>query len=107
MTGPKQPVPEDLLRHCDGKDALWLWFGLSGASFLALPRVLMHEMPDEWQGRMAELLREYDAAFPNQPDISSRVQITDLNGRLIPTPSWLTSYRHPDLDMIASLRGSS
>lgn len=38
-----------------GYDALWGWFGLSRASFLVLPRVLMHEMPDDWQLRMAAL----------------------------------------------------
>lgn len=34
---------------CIGENALWLWFGLSRASWLTLPRVLMHEMPDEWR----------------------------------------------------------
>ena len=28
------------------------WFGLSYASFLTLPRVLMEAMPEEWQRKM-------------------------------------------------------
>jgi hypothetical protein len=104
MSAAKQPPPDDLLEHTRGCDALWLWFGLSRASFLTIPRVLMHEMPDDWQGRMAELLREYDATFPNQPDIGTRVQAINLDGRLIPMPGWLVNYRHPDADAIARLR---
>ena len=30
-----------------GCDDLWEWFGLSRASWLTMPRILMHEMPAE------------------------------------------------------------
>ena len=86
----------------EGYEKLWGWFGLSHASFLTLPRVLIHEMPDEWQDKMADLLNEYYENFPNQPDIGTRVQITE-NGKLIKTPEWLVNYRHPDKDMIKKL----
>jgi len=68
--------------------ALQCWFNLSYASFLTLPRVLMEAMPVEWQNRMVALLNEYAEAFPNQPDIGTRVQVTDLSGKLIKTPEW-------------------
>lgn len=71
------------------------WFGLSYASFLTLPRVLMEAMPEEWQQKMTELLIEYDQTFPNLFDLGTSVQIT-RNGKLIKTPEWITSYRHPD-----------
>ena len=91
---------------CDkGEEALWMWFGLSYASWLTLPRVLMHEMPDEWQGKMAALLEEYNAAFPEQPDLGTRVQVTK-NGKLTRTPDWLINYRHPDMTMIKELRAN-
>lgn len=94
--------------HCGhGSDDLWLWFGPSRASWLTIPRVLMHEMPDEWQGKMAALLREYQEAFPNQPDIGTRVQVTDLRRKLIPTPGWLINYRHPQRDEINKLRSEA
>ena len=84
-------------------DAVHAWFGLSYATFLTLPRVLMQEMSDEWQERMVQLLREYEVEFPNQPDIGTRIQITQ-NGKLIKTPSWLLNYRYPDHETIQSLK---
>lgn len=73
-----------------GYARLWGWFGLSRASFLTLPRVLMHEMPDDWQKRMAVLLEEYGETFPNQPDIGTRVQC--LRGtKLAKFPEWILS----------------
>lgn len=89
-----------------GHDNLWLWFGLSHASFLTLPRVLMHAMSDEWQGKMAELLEEYDEAFPNQPNIGTRVQITQ-KGKLIAAPDWIVNYRHPDIEIIEKMKGDN
>lgn len=87
-----------------GHDALWGWFGLSYASFLTLPRVLMHEMPDDWQGRMAELLREYDDTFPYRLEVGSRVMATTPNGKFTTWPEWMLNYRHPDYDAIDDYR---
>lgn len=88
-----------------GYDALWGWFGLGRASYLTMPRVLMHEMPDEWQGRMAALLKEYDAIFHSWPDgMGTQVMVT-MHGRIVKTPGWILSYRHPDRDEINRLRG--
>lgn len=82
-----------------GYDALWLWFGLSRASFLTLPRVLMHEMPDEWQAKMAALLREMDEAFPRSP-----VRDAIVRRRSGPWPGWLLNYRRPQSDDINQAR---
>lgn len=89
-----------------GHSALWGWFGLSYASFLTLPRVLMHEMPDEWQAKMAALLREYDETFPGvyQLDLSPSVAFK-RNNRFTHVPRWLTNYRHPNRVVVDSLRG--
>jgi hypothetical protein len=87
----------------EGHDRLWLWFSLSRASFLTLPRVLMHAMPDEWQGQMAALLEEYDAAYTNLPDIGSTVRAT-RGGRLVAMPELYTNYRHPRREEIEALR---
>jgi hypothetical protein len=87
-----------------GYEALWGWFSLSYASFLVLPRVLMHEMPDNWQKKMAALLVEYQDAFPNQPDIGTTVRAT--NGRkLVRMPEVFTNYRRPDYEAIRAIRG--
>lgn len=84
-------------------EALQSWFNLSYASWLTLPRVLMEAMPIEWQDEMAALLNEYDETFPNQPEMGTRVQCTH-NEKLIPTPDWLSNYRHPDKQMIDQMR---
>lgn len=110
----KVPIPgvaEACMRHYRkirrgaGHDRLWLWFGLRRASWLTIPRALLHEMPDEWQGRLADLLAEYVEAFPNQPDLGTTVRTTDLSGKLVPVPKWMLNYRHPDFAAIDELRG--
>lgn len=85
------------------KPDLQSWFGLSYASWLTIPRVLMEAMPQDWQDRMAQLLNEYDAEFPNQPDLCTRVQVIK-NGKLTKTPKWLINYRHPDRGAINELK---
>jgi len=71
-----------------------------------MPRVLMHEMPDEWQGKMAALLNEYDATFANWPSgWGVRAQLTN-NGKMQAMPEWLTNYRHPDRAAIAKIRSA-
>ncbi|MCD2752679.1 hypothetical protein K4W61_09115 [Pseudomonas aeruginosa] len=87
-----------------GYDQLWAWFGLSRSAYAVLPRVMMHAMPDEWQGRFAELMDEWDDHWPNQPDITAHVQIKQ-NNRFISTPPWLLNYRHPDHNQLNAMRG--
>lgn len=86
-----------------GHDALWGWFGLSYAAFLTLPRVLLHEMPDEWQQKMADLLSELDEAFPNTPDVGFSVRAT-RHGKLVKMPDGFLYYRHPDYEAIDRMR---
>ncbi len=80
---------------------LGTWFGLSYSSWLTMPRVMMEAMPEEWQQRMADLLYEYDAAFPNNPDIYSQVNI------LVAGKQWLLNYRHPDREKINECRAQA
>ncbi|MBT7631292.1 MAG: hypothetical protein HN597_16555 [Desulfobacula sp.] len=72
----KSIIEQNQCTISDGKERLWGWFELSYASFLVIPRVLMHSMPDDWQNQMASLLEEYQDTFPNQPHIGTRVQAT-------------------------------
>ena len=72
--------------HIDeGYERLWRWFGLSRASWLTIPRVLMHEMSDEWQEKMAQLLEEYDRTWKMDLDVDSYVQLRK-DGKFIKTP---------------------
>lgn len=89
-----------------GYDKLWAWFGLSYASFLILPRSFLHEMPDEWQGRLVDLLREFGTTFSNIPgeyEFEYHVSVRK-EGKYVPCPEFLKNYRHPDRDMINSFR---
>lgn len=88
-----------------GKEKLWQWFGLSRASFLTVPRVLMHQMPDEWQDKMSDLLNEYNDTFPNVYKIDMSASVTfKREGKFCSAPDWLLDYRHPNLVEIDKLR---
>jgi hypothetical protein len=88
-----------------GHEALWQWFGLSYAAWLTLPRVLMHEMPDDWQARMAALLEEFNDTWTEAPEGCGIPTVTNLDsGRFKRWPAWLLNYRYPDSKMIAAIR---
>lgn len=90
----------------EGHDRLWGWFGLSYASFLVLPRVLMHEMPDEWQAKMAKLLEEYDERFDTGSLPGCKVQAVTVENKFRSWPDWVLNYRRPDRAAIADLQKS-
>lgn len=78
-----------------GYDQLWGWFGLSYAAWLTLPRILMHEMPDDWQAKMAQLLEQWDETWDTS-DLPC-TQVTGVrSNRFVAWPSWLMEYRHPN-----------
>jgi hypothetical protein len=85
-------------------EKLWQWFGLSRASFLVLPRVLMHEMPKQWQDKMTGLLQEYDNTFDTSDVCDSTTVLLRKNGKIIKTPEWIQNYRRPDRETIQSFK---
>ena len=87
----------------EGHAYLWGWFGLSYARWLTLPRALMHAMPDEWQGRMAKLLEEFDAEFPDW--CKQQLYVTAKEGtKFTKLPEELCEYRRPYTAEIEKLR---
>ena len=86
-----------------GYDRLWDWFSLSYASFLTLPRSMMHEMPEEWQWKMAALLEEWDNTWDSQalPEPSVTAKKDD---KFTKWPDWLLNYRRPNREEINKLR---
>jgi len=91
--------------HKKGFNALWGWFGLDHTSWLTIPRVLLHSMPDNWQQKMADLLQEYDNYWDfSTLQVGTKVQITNERGKLIKTPEWLLQYRRPNYEIIESLK---
>lgn len=94
---------DGVYRQPPGYEALWNFFGLSYASWLTLPRVMMHEMPDDWQARMAVLLHEFDDIY-NWPESIDRLTVSVKRGnKFAPMPAWL-AYRHPDIATIESFK---
>ena len=69
-----------------------IWFELSYAQFLTVPRLVMESMPYDWQEKMAELLEEMDATFDWRPKEGRYwVKLRDENGRFTEAP--LGDYR--------------
>lgn len=87
----------------EGYNKLWSYFGLSRASWLTLPRVMCHAMPDEWQRKMAELMEEWDDTWVNQPDFTPYVNLKQDN-KFTKTPEWLLNYRHPNEKVLESMK---
>ena len=50
-----------------GSNKLHSWWSLSYAQYLTIPRTVLQSMPDEWQGKMAELLEELDERIDWRP----------------------------------------
>lgn len=79
------------------EDPIHVWFGLTYASYLVLPRVALVSMPYNWQKRLVKLLDEMEEAFyPDNllPSETShyKVFLTDNSGRFVKDP--LRHYRH-------------
>ncbi len=69
------------------------WFELTYAQFLTVPRLVMQNMPLEWQEKMAALLDEMDETFDWRPKEGRYwVKLRDANGRFWHAP--LEDYRH-------------
>lgn len=81
-------------------DLIHDWFGLTYASYLVLPRVLMQEMPAKWQEKMVILLNEAQDTWEH--DDNYTVQLKDKKGRFKKDP--LADYRHPDWDAVNAAR---
>lgn len=81
-------------RSTSGASDLWEEFA-RGQTWVTLPRSLLHEMPDDWQSRFAELLDEWDAEW-NWPDDFpvSRVQAVGAKNRFTRFPPWLLEYKY-------------
>jgi hypothetical protein len=89
--------------HDNGAQNLHLWFELSYAQYLTVPRSILAAMPDEWQGKMADLLRALDATFDWRPEEGRYwCRLRDDAGRF--ADDRLAEYRHPDRAFIESLR---
>lgn len=49
----------------DENEPIHLWFSLSYANYLVLPRSVLQSMPVEWQRQFCRMLDQAHAAFPD------------------------------------------
>lgn len=84
-----------------GKHLLDEHFGMSRANFICIPRVILNNMPDNWQVRMADLLQECANEYPNQPN-DFIVRGKGRGGRMGKLSEAVTNYRHPDFDVLCA-----
>jgi hypothetical protein len=64
---------------------------------------MMHEMPDDWQMRMADLLNEWNATWDSN-DMPTPSVGAKQSGKYVRWPEWLINYRHPNSAKINALR---
>jgi hypothetical protein len=83
------------------KQDIHLWFSLSYAQYLTVPRSVLEAMPLEWQHKFTALLNELDETIDWRP-ASGRywVKLKDGNGRYV--KDRFMEYRRPDRDFIQS-----
>ena len=75
------------------------WFELSYAQFLTIPRLVMENMPLEWQEKMKALLYELDGTFDWRPEEGRYwVRLKDNSGRFCDAP--LSDYRRGTVEHI-------
>lgn len=78
-------------------------FGLSYASFLVWPRVLMQAMPREWQERFVALAEEFNETFTHyEPPRGYTIMGRDERNRYCRPP--LSQYRRLDWTEIERAR---
>lgn len=96
---------------------LWKLLSDQHAEFVIIPRVLAHEMPDEWQQRMVAIIEEYNAEFPNMPQMRLIIeQLVEEEpepnrfGGLLPKfskvslPTWMKDFNFPNKAAIGIVR---
>lgn len=70
------------------KEAIHEYFGLTYANYLVLPRTVLQSMPDEWQEKFVQMLREisYTLGDDWEPEGGYRVLALNKNKQFIKDP---------------------
>ena len=87
----------------EGHQKLHGIFGLTRASWALFPRAVMYEMSDEWQGKFAELMEEFNDTFAWDGDLSFHISAKDGN-KFTSLPEHLCNYRYPKREEIYAVK---
>ena len=78
-------------------------FGLTYASWFVVPRVILQEMPVEWQKRFLELMDEMNQEFDWEPDCTMEI-VFRKRGKYIKVPKYYRNYRRPDFGWLELIK---
>lgn len=80
-----------------------IWFEMSYAQYLTIPRSIMEAMPHEWQQKMSDLLDELDETYDWRPKEGRYwCRLKNDKGWFVEDP--LMQYRHPNSGYIQSIK---
>ncbi len=74
------------------------WFGLSYASWLTVPRIVLQSMPLEWQHQFVNLLNEMNNTFDWMPNNLSLSVTGKRENRFVRLPLLLNDYRRGKIE---------
>lgn len=83
---PEWVIPDDDIIHA--------YFGLSYASYLVIPRVVLQSMPKEWQDRFVKLMREVTDTLNAEWEPDGGYRVTALDGAGHFTKDPYANYEH-------------
>ena len=71
----------------DIKQDMHTWFELSYAQYLTIPRSVLQSMPEDWQYKFADLLKELDNTIDWRPDEGRYwVKLKNAKGQYVHDP---------------------
>lgn len=85
------------------EEPVHMMFGLSYASWLILPRVVLEAMPTNWQKKLVDLVRELDDAYEWHPGYDMFVQFRN-RGKIMTIPEHFNNYRRPDIAWLSGVK---
>ena len=82
------------------KNDAWLYFGLSYAHWLVLPRIALQSMPEEWQQEFFDLVDELEdrVIYPEGWDEITSFSVTARKGNKF-VKHVLPHYKHHNLEL--------
>jgi len=81
------------------------WFGLSRASWLTVPRIVLESMPIEWQHKFTNLLMEMNTTFDWKPDDMSFQVSAKVDNKFVRMPYLLSDYRRANIEHLRKKMG--
>ena len=81
------------------------WFGLSCASWLTVPRIVLESMPIEWQHKFTNLLMEMNTTFDWKPDDMSFQVSAKVDNKFVRMPYLLSDYRRANIEHLRKKDG--